>query len=54
VPCTVLDPFAGTFTTGEVAVRLGRRAVGIELSKEYCDDHIIPRLEKPLQMEMAL
>jgi DNA modification methylase len=53
-PCTVLDLFAGTFTTGEVAIRLGRRAVGIELSKAYCDDHIIPRLEQPLQMEMAL
>ena len=54
VHCTVLDPFTGSGTTLEVAIRLGRRAVGIELSKEYCDDHIIPRLEQPLQMEMAL
>ena len=54
VPCTVLDPFAGTFITGEVAIRLGRGAVGIELSTDYCDEHIIPRLEAPLQMELAL
>jgi len=54
VPATVLDPFLGSGTTAEVAIRLGRRAVGIELSREYCDEHIIPRLEQPLQMEMAL
>ncbi len=33
---TVLDPFAGTGTTGAVAQRLGRRFVGIELSEKYC------------------
>jgi hypothetical protein len=54
VPCTVLDPFLGSGTTAEVAIRLGRRAVGIELSRDYCDEHIIPRLEQPLQMEIAL
>jgi len=54
VPATVLDPFLGSGTTAEVAIRLGRRAVGIELSQDYCDEHIIPRLEQPLQMEMAL
>lgn len=31
----VLDPFAGTGTTNYVALRLGRRSVGIELSDEY-------------------
>jgi len=31
----VLDPFLGSGTTGEVAERLGRRWVGIELSAEY-------------------
>lgn len=36
VPCTVLDPFAGVFTTALVADRLGRDCIGIELNPEYC------------------
>jgi site-specific DNA-methyltransferase (cytosine-N4-specific) len=32
---TVLDPFMGSGTTALVARRLGRRAVGVELSAEY-------------------
>lgn len=32
---TVLDPFAGSGTTGVVALRLGRRFVGVELNPEY-------------------
>lgn len=35
VPCTVLDPFAGSGTVGEVALSLGRSAVLCELSEEY-------------------
>lgn len=35
IPCTVLDPFAGTFTTGEVAVEHRRDAVGLELNFKY-------------------
>jgi len=31
----VLDPFLGSGTTGEVALRLGRRFVGIELNDDY-------------------
>ena len=31
----VLDPFAGSGTTGEVAIKHGRRFVGIELNPEY-------------------
>lgn len=37
VPCTVLDPFAGSGTTGIVAVSLGRRFVGIDINGGDCD-----------------
>jgi hypothetical protein len=37
VPCTVLDPFAGSGTTGVVALRLGRSFIGIELSPTYAE-----------------
>ena len=33
----VFDPFAGTGTTGEVAIRHGRRFLGIELSDHYAE-----------------
>ena len=33
----VLDPFLGSGTTAIVAERLGRRWIGIEISKEFCD-----------------
>ena len=35
VPCTVLDPFSGSGTTGVVASRLGRDYIGVELNPEY-------------------
>ncbi len=41
----VLDPFAGTGTTGEVALRLGRSAILIELNRSY----ILPFIERHRQ-----
>ena len=35
IPCTVLDPFAGAGTTLLVARKLGRNAIGIDISEEY-------------------
>lgn len=35
VPCHVLDPFAGTSTTGVVALKHGRCYTGIELNDKY-------------------
>jgi DNA modification methylase len=44
VPCTVLDPFTGSGTSGEVALQLGRAFVGRDLNRAYLDDLAIPRL----------
>jgi site-specific DNA-methyltransferase (adenine-specific) len=33
----VLDPFAGSGTTGVVALRYGRNFIGIELNAEYAE-----------------
>jgi len=41
----ILDPFAGSGTTLEVARDLGRKSIGIELSPEYCDIAIKHRLK---------
>jgi len=37
IPCTVLDPFAGSGTTGAVAKALGRDSVLIELNPEFAE-----------------
>jgi DNA modification methylase len=33
----VLDPFAGSGTTGQVAIELGRKVILIELNPDYCE-----------------
>jgi hypothetical protein len=49
-PPVVLDPFSGSGTTLWVAKRLGRRAIGIDTSSEYCDLAI----ERNSQQSMVL
>jgi len=45
VPATVLDLFAGSGTTGEVARRLGRDCVLLDLSHKYLVEQATKRLE---------
>jgi DNA modification methylase len=40
----VLDPMAGSGTTLKMALKNGRNYIGIEVSKAYIDEIIIPRL----------
>jgi hypothetical protein len=40
----VLDPFMGSGTVGEVALKLGRRCIGFDLNPDYCHEMIAPRL----------
>ena len=43
VHCTVLDPFAGSGTTGRVAVKHRRAAILCDISGEYLEDHVPDR-----------
>ena len=53
---TILDPFAGSCTTGIAANLLGRRFIGIDQSQEYLDYGIRRKLEidNPLMREKIL
>ena len=53
VPCVVLDPFSGSGTTAKVAVRLGRRAIGVDISSEYLTDVTAQRFGAGVQMELT-
>ena len=46
-PCIVLDPFCGAGTTLKVARKLGRKSIGIDIKKEYCD-MTIPRINQQI------
>lgn len=51
---TVLDPFSGSGTTGQVSIENGRRYIGIDLSAEYLDLSLRERFaQPPLNMEAA-
>lgn len=49
----VLDPFAGSGTTGQVAKDMGRQAVLIELSAEYCEIAVKHRLKGQESLELT-
>jgi len=51
---TVLDPFAGSGTTGCVALKLGRKFKGIELNPTYITEIMIPNLEQAEAMRGKL
>ena len=48
-PCIVLDLFFGSGTTGLVTQDNGRKFIGIELSEKYCEEIVIPRLDRIIQ-----
>lgn len=47
-PCTVLDPFFGSGTVGEVCLMHGRHSIGIELSARYVAENAVPRVKEAL------
>ncbi len=50
VPSLVLDPFAGAGTTLWVAKKLNRKAVGYEISEEYCQ-LIVERIRQQVMID---
>lgn len=44
----ILDPFSGSATTGVVALRHGRKYIGIDLSADYTDEYAVPRLQQEI------
>ena len=49
----VLDPFSGSGTTAKVAVRLGRRALGVDIASEYLNEITAQRFGAGVQMELV-
>jgi DNA modification methylase len=45
IPATVLDPFVGSGTTVQAAVKLGRHAIGVDISGEYLNTLVPERLK---------
>ena len=48
----IYDPFMGTGSTAEAAIRAGRNYIGSEMSAEYC--RIAEKRIKPFLMQTAL
>jgi site-specific DNA-methyltransferase (adenine-specific) len=49
----VLDPFSGSATTGVVALRHGRKYIGIDMSQEFIETLAIPRLKDEVSRNSA-
>lgn len=50
----ILEPFAGSGTTLSVAKKFGRKFVGIELNKEYCDLAVKRVQQVSIPMELGI
>ncbi|HUW11042.1 MAG TPA: site-specific DNA-methyltransferase [Anaerolineae bacterium] len=53
-PATVLDPFCGSGTVGEVCNETGRKFVGLDLSSSYLRELALPRAENQCTMESVM
>lgn len=54
IPCTVLDPFNGSGTTGAVALKHHRHYIGIDLNADYLElAHDRIRQTQPLLMQVT-